>query len=213
MRDHNLIIDFETTSDRASKCAAIDCAALYFDARRFTSANPYTFRELFTNVNYYKLDVSEQVENHKFEVSLDTMKFWMQQSEEVRGRIQPKEDDLSVEDFVETIIGDLMAMPKIDTSWARATNFDATILERLANSANRTADLNAYLMHWRWRDVRTYIDASLDWPKVNSFVPIKDTEFWDAVFKQHDCRYDVVGDVLRLQAIERANNDMEMTNR
>ena len=213
MRKNNLIIDFETMSDRASACAAIDCAVLYFDAERFTSDQPYSFKSLFQSVEYFKLDVKNQVVDHKFEVSEGTVKFWSQQNEDVRKRIAPKNDDLSVEEFADNFIAHLGSLPKIDTPWARATNFDATVLERLAAAAGRTSDLNEYLMHWRWRDVRTYIDAMLDFPKVNSFIPVKDAEFFNAIFKQHDCRYDVVADVLRLQALERSQNDMEMVNR
>jgi len=63
------------------------------------------------------------------------------------------------------------------------------------------------------RDTSTWIDAKLDWPKANSFVPIHDEKYWDKTFKKHDSIQDIAADILRLQAIERMENDMEMLDR
>ena len=45
--------------------------------------------------------------------------------------------------------------------------------------------------------------------KQNGFTPIADSEKWDKIFKAHDSSWDVLADVLRLQAIVRAENDLE----
>ena len=59
------------------------------------------------------------------------------------------------------------------------------------------------------RDMRTYIDAKFDFETKNGFCPVSDDEAWDRTFKAHDSSWDVLADVLRLQAIVRAENDME----
>ena len=59
------------------------------------------------------------------------------------------------------------------------------------------------------RDMRTYIDAKFNFDTENGFCPIADQQKWDRAFKKHDSSWDVLADVLRLQAIARAENDME----
>jgi hypothetical protein len=73
--------------------------------------------------------------------------------------------------------------------------------------------LKEYLPHWKLRDTRTFIDAKLDFPKVNSFVPVQDEEFWNKVFQAHDSSWDILADILRIQAILRAEQDLEMIKR
>jgi hypothetical protein len=65
------------------------------------------------------------------------------------------------------------------------------------------------LKFWKIRDTRTFIDAKLDFPKENGFVPIKDEALWKKHFKLHNSSWDILADVLRLQAIVRAENDLE----
>ena len=66
-----------------------------------------------------------------------------------------------------------------------------------------------YLKYWSVRDTRTFIDAKFDFPKLNAFVPVSDTAKWEYNFKAHDSKHDVAADILRLQAITRAENDLE----
>jgi hypothetical protein len=61
-----------------------------------------------------------------------------------------------------------------------------------------------YLPHWSLRDTRTWIDAKLDFPRKNGFCPIEDEKIWEQTFKAHDSAWDILADVLRLQAIDRA---------
>jgi hypothetical protein len=63
--------------------------------------------------------------------------------------------------------------------------------------------------YWRVRDTRTFIDAKLNFPKKNGFNPLADEAKWEQNFKAHDSSWDILADVLRMQAITRAENDME----
>ena len=60
--------------------------------------------------------------------------------------------------------------------------------------------------------MRTYIDAKFNFETQNGFCPVSDTSTWDRNFKKHDSSWDVLADVLRLQAIVRAENDLEQIN-
>ena len=73
--------------------------------------------------------------------------------------------------------------------------------------------MNEYLRWWRVRDIRTWIDAKFDFSTKNGFVPIADVEYWENTFIGHDSTHDVAADVLRLQAIHRAENELEQVER
>jgi hypothetical protein len=42
---------------------------------------------------------------------------------------------------------------------------------------------------------------------------VSDEQYWNKTFIKHDSRFDIAADILRLQAISRAENDLEMINR
>jgi len=44
-------------------------------------------------------------------------------------------------------------------------------------------------------------------------VPVSDVDYWNSAFVAHDSTHDVAADVLRLQAIHRAENDLEMVEK
>lgn len=73
--------------------------------------------------------------------------------------------------------------------------------------------LNQYLRFYKVRDVRTYIDAKFNFTTKSGFVPLADEKYWGETFVAHDSSHDVAADVLRLQAIFRAENDLEQTTR
>lgn len=76
-------------------------------------------------------------------------------------------------------------------------------------------NLNAYIEHYLVRDIRTAIDVSFgfDMNVKNNFIPVKDEVFWNKVFQPHNSTWDVIGDVLRYQAILRNDANLEQINR
>lgn len=209
---NDLIVDFETMGKKASNCAVIDCSVMIFSWDKFLSDEPYTTKDI-VKTKRFKLSVEDQVSNYKYVVEPDTLEFWKSQSSDVRSKITPKPDDLSVKDFVNEFHQFLIDSPPVSHWWSRSNTFDPIILWRLFESQNKTLVLDEYLKYWRVRDTRTYIDAKLNFPKMNGFVPIQDEEFWNKVFKQHDSSWDVLADVLRFQTIARVENDLELTHR
>jgi len=205
----DVIIDFETFSTDTTKGAVIDCSILFFEWDRFLSDKPYTMREV-ANAKRFKLSVKDQVSNYGWKVDKSTLAFWEKQSTTVRKNIAPKPDDLTVEEFTNQFLSALSKEGKIDYWWTRGNTFDPPILQRIFQSQDRRLHLDEYLKFWRVRDTRTYIDAKLDFPKVNGFVPLQDENKWNKFFQEHDSAWDVTADLLRLQAIARAENDLEM---
>lgn len=212
-KNNDLFIDFETFGQSESECAVIDCTALFFDWSRFASTNPYTFEELVSATKRFKLDVKHQIEDYGFIIEQDTLNFWQSTSPEVRSRISPKKDDITVKQFGNQFIEMLAMNKKVDYWWTRGNNFDPPILWRLMKKASRYHDVNQYLLYYRLRDIRTFIDAKFDFSTQNGFVPIADEEYWNKVFQQHNSQHDVAADVLRLQAITRAENDLEQVHK
>ena len=206
---NDLIIDFETMGQNVHDCAVIDMSAMVFQWDKFTSNDPYNLGDVF-KVKKFKLDVSEQVKNYNWVVDKGTLDFWQQQDSEVRKNIAPKSSDLSVADFCKQFTDFLIDGPKIDYWWSRSNSFDPVILERLFKSQNKVPHLQSHLQHWKVRDTRTFIDAKFDFSlKQNGFPPVANEEKWSSVFKAHDSAWDVLADVMRLQSITRAENDME----
>ena len=206
---NDLIIDFETMGQDVHNCAVIDMSAMVFQWDKFTSDDPYNLGDVF-KVKKFKLDVSEQVKNYNWVVDKGTLDFWQQQDSEVRKNIAPKSSDLSVADFCKQFTDFLIDGPKIDYWWSRSNSFDPVILERLFKSQNKVPHLQSHLQHWKVRDTRTFIDAKFDFSlKQNGFPPGANEEKWSSVFKAHDSAWDVLADVMRLQSITRAENDME----
>lgn len=207
-----LILDFETMSENYADCAVIDMSAIVFDTDKMLSDEPYTCKSI-VQVKRFKLSVKEQVKKYEFKISDSTLKFWESQSDDVKAKIKPRSDDLTLEAFTKEFISYLSDNGKIDYWFTRGNVFDGPILYRLFDTQNKVTLLNEYLKFWRIQDTRTYINAKLDFPKVNGFVPIKDEEFWNKVFQAHDSSWDVIADLLRLQTIIRLENDLEQTKR
>jgi hypothetical protein len=205
----HLIIDFETMGKDAGKCAVIDCSVMVFDFDRFLT-NPYTI-ESISYAKRFKLSVTDQVKNYGFEIDKSTLQFWEEQSPEVRANIAPKKSDLTVKEFVKQFHEFLIESPKVDYWWSRSNTFDPIILSRLFAAEGKLLHLDEYLKYWRVRDTRTFIDAKLNFPKENSFSPLVDSDKWNKVFKKHDSSWDILADVLRLQQIYRAENDLELS--
>lgn len=205
---NDLIIDFETMGKNSQNCAAIDCSVIIFSWDKFLSNDPYTIRNIADAVRF-KLSVSDQVENYKWVVEEETLDFWKSQPKEVRDKIKPRSDDLTVTEFVDKLHKHLINSPKISYWWSRSNTFDPIVLSRLFLSQGKQNIMDESLKYWKIRDTRTFIDAKLNFPKENGFIPIKNEELWNKHFKQHDSSWDVLADVLRLQAIVRAENDLE----
>jgi hypothetical protein len=212
-QNNDLIIDFETMGQNESNCAVVDCAALFFDWKKFTSNKPYSFEQLLSMTRRFKLNVKHQVVDHGSVVEPETVQFWQTTDPETRARIVPQKDDLTVDQFTSQFIEMLANNKKVDYWWSRSNNFDPPIIWRLMRQSKRYHDFNQYVMFHRLRDVRTYIDAKFDFETVNGFIPIADEQYWNNTFKPHNSQHDVVADVLRLQAITRAENEMEQVTR
>jgi hypothetical protein len=206
---NDLIIDFETMGQDVNKCAVIDISAMVFNWDKMTSDDPYTLADI-SKCRKFKFDVKEQVQKYGYEIDPSTLAFWNEQSKEVRRNIAPKSSDLSVADFVKQFTDFLIEAPTIKYWWSRSNTFDPMILSRLFQSQNKLPHMEQHLKYWSVRDTRTYIDAKFNFSlKKNGFAPCENDEKWDSVFKAHDSSWDILADVMRLQSIVRAENDME----
>jgi len=201
-------LDCETFGQPTDNCAVIDFSFFTINTERFVSDNPYTTADI-KNVKKFKLSVKDQVDNYGWIVYKDTIEFWQSLPAEARKNIVPKSDDLSVINFVDGLLEYMNKQGKVDYWWSRSNTFDPVILSRIFDAVDKHQHFKQYFPHWKVRDIRTYIDAKLDFPKKNGFVPLKDEAKWSKVFVEHDSAWDVLADVLRMQTIARAENDME----
>lgn len=209
MKPH-FIFDMETMGQNVFKLPVIDCAYVVFDWDKFTSDEPYTFDELLSLIKKDKLDVKDQVKRFKNVIEDSTIKFWKDQSKEVRQAIAPREDDLKVEEFIDNLFNYLRGYSKVKYWWSRANTFDPIILQRMCRDVGVSTTLDELLSFWLIRDTRSHIDAITGYTRKTSFIPMKDEEKWKSLFKLHDSRHDVAADILRLQILARLDENMEI---
>jgi hypothetical protein len=210
---NDLILDFETIGAKPIRCPAIDISYGVFHWDRFLN-QPYTFEELLDRVIVKnKFNIAEQVKVYGAKYSKEDINFWERQSKDVQKNLRPTADDLTVSDFTNKFVDFLKQYGKINYWWSRSNMFDPIVLWRLFDYDGKDLLFGEYLRHGRVRDTRTYIDAKLNFPALNGFVPISDNKYWSETFIAHDSSHDVAADILRLQTIHRIEHDLEQTNR
>jgi hypothetical protein len=208
----NFIFDMETIGANVLVCPVVDMAYACFDWNRFVE-DPYTFKEIVSEVKTVKLSVVDQMNNYNCKFTKADIRWWENLPEEARNNIKPSKNDLTVSEFCDIILAYFRDNPNIGYWWSRGNSFDPVVLFRLMDSQGKSKLMNEYLKFWKVRDVRTYIDAKFDFSTRSGFVPLADENYWKETFVAHDSSHDVAADVLRLQAIFRAENDLEQTIR
>lgn len=210
MANWHFILDYETMGQDPTTCAAIDCSYVCFDWDRFTTDRPYKFNELLELTKRAKFNVQDQVKRHGFTIDQSTVKWWSEQDREVRNLIKPSEDDIKIEEFLADLETYLEGK-YIKYWWSRSNTFDPIILWHMAAKGGYRLTIGKLLPHWKVRDTRSFIDGNTNFSlKSNGFVPIKNEELWNQLFKQHSSQHDIVADVLRLQTLVRLGNNLEI---
>ena len=212
MSEYELILDAETLSEDSLTAPVVDISAMIVDKDKMISDTPYTMFDII-QVKHFKLDVSEQVNKFNCETSEKTIEFWMNQPKEIRRRVKPHKDDISVDEFVNQFKGYIGSEPRLGKVWTRNLSFDIILLKRLFKFSGK--NLDDYIEHYLVRDIRTAIDAGFGFsPNADlNFCPVKDEKFWAKVFEPHNSTWDVMADVLRLQAMLRNDHGLEQINR
>lgn len=208
----HFILDFETMGQDVFQIPILDCSYMVFDWDRFITDKPYSLLELVENAKRDKVSVKEQCEVYGAKFTKRDLEWWESQGPEAKKVLKPSNDDVSVNIFISRFIS-YIENKNIGYWWSRANTFDPLILQRWATKVGKFDIITQHLSPWLVRDTRTFIDAKFNFPKVNGFVPVSDEQYWNKTFIKHDSRFDIAADILRLQAICRAENDLEMINR
>lgn len=208
----HFIFDFETMGQDVFQIPILDCSYMVFDWDRFITDKPYSLIELVENAKHDKVKVKEQCEVYGAKFTKRDLEWWESQGDEAKKILKPSKDDVSVGIFIDRFIS-YIENKTIGYWWSRANTFDPLILQRWATIVGKFDVITQHLQPWLVRDTRTFIDAKFNFPKVNGFVPVSDEQYWNKTFIKHDSRFDIAADILRLQAICRAENDLEMINR
>ncbi len=206
----HLILDFETIGKRATSVAVIECSFRAFEWDDFTES-PLTYVDALDKVQYYKLNVLDQVQEYGYVIEKSGLAYWKDLRPSI---LKPTENDLLVPEFISAFIEYCKEM-KPKYWWSRSNTFDPIILWRLAESCGREKDLEAVLPFWKVRDVRTFIDAKSNFMLVNnnSFIPVNDDVYWKATHIQHHSSHDIAADILRMQTLIRLDNELKILER
>ncbi len=204
----NFIFDYETMSQDPTRCALVNCAYFVFDTDRFTSSDPYTFKELISEVKLDKFSVPDQ-KRAGYLIDKDSVDFWMKQTPEVRNQCVPSDDDITRQAHVQNLKS-YISGKKVSRWWSRGNTFDPVILKTLDDETG--IGIFDILRFWNVRDVRTFVDAKFNFSTRSDFPPFEDTKKWNEVFKKHISIHDVSADIMRMQQIIRAEAELELVN-
>ena len=207
-RRKDFIFDLETIGANVHVCPIVDIAYTTFYWDRFLE-EPYSFQELIETIQTNKASIKDQMQNFGCSFKKSDVEWWEKLPHHARSKIKSSENDLTMQDFCDTIIRYLFSEKNIDYWWSRGNTFDPVIIWRFMNACNRGEAFNEYLKFWKVRDIRTHIDAKFDYTTRSGFVPVSNVDAWERTFVPHDSTHDVAADVLRLQAIYRAEHDLE----
>lgn len=209
-----LFIDFSMLGYHPEDCVLLDCSVGVADTEKMISETPYSSMDAFKTTKRFKLDIASQKELG-FIAHQSGVDFWKTQSKELIERVlKPSKNDLSVTDFTSNIIEHIISSGRIDTWWSWNSMDDAAILWRLFRSVNKEAVIREYLPRHKARDVGTFIDAKFDLNnKKLDFVPVSDVEYWNKIYVKTDSTMEVMANIMRIQAILRAENDLEIPQR
>lgn len=208
----DFIFDMETIGANVHVCPVVDMAYCTFEWDRFKN-DPYSFQELTELVQTVKLDIADQVKNYNCSYSERDVWWWEKLPKEAKQKLKRTENDLTVTNFCDTILQYLRNEKSIDYWWSRGNTFDPVILWRLMWAEGHGDLLDEYLKFYKVRDIRTHIDAKFDYTTRSGFIPVADEAYWQQAFVAHDSTHDVAADILRMQAIYRAENDLEQVRR
>lgn len=208
----DFIFDMETLGARVTSCPVVDMAYTTFEWDRFLT-NPYSFEEVASMVQTVKVSVEDQINGYGCKFSKQDVEWWEKLPKAARDKLKPSPNDLTVVEFCNTILEYLRQEQNIQYWWSRGNTFDPVILGRLMDETGNELLFKEYLKFYKVRDIRTHIDAKFDYTTRSGFVPVADTDYWNETFVAHDSTHDVSADVLRLQAIYRAENDLEQVQK
>lgn len=207
----HLIIDCETLDTNTSSCVVVDFSAMIFTHERMLSDTPYDLDSI-ADVKKFKLDTKEQKTKYKYTVSPDTLQWWKNQGEQARNQILPRPTDLSLKDFGDKFLQFINTRKdtKFYRWWTRSNTFDPLIIWRLLTDTGNYDAFASAAPHYSLRDTRSYIDGAMSFPKLNGFIPMEDEKLWSSRFVAHDSSWDVLADVLRIQAILRSQKGLSI---
>lgn len=197
----NLIYDFETLGQNASKAPVLSLAMLSFDTDRMISDyNTYSYEELVDTSLYYKFDVEEQVKKYSRVIETDTLLWWNKQGTEAKRVLKPSSEDISVSRLYEI----MKSVCDVDRVYTRGCGFDTTLMSSIIASTGKTDPTK----WWTIRDTRSFIEGMLVGATDirNDFVPKSVAD----QFVKHDPRHDIAMDVIRIQYLTRIVYDKEV---
>ena len=214
MRGNMVVFDFSMVSHDPETTAAIDCSIAAVNSEKMLSEQPYSMKTAFQQIKRFKFCLTDQA-RRGYTLKAEGLEFWKRQSKELIGRtIKPSANDLTVDQFTEEFVAYLSTVGKIDNWWCWSTLDDGSLVWRLFLDVDKQHMIREYLPRWKGRDVATVIDNSFNYSlKKLDFIPISNTELWDQVFVKYDSSMEVMANILRMQAIIRAEHDLPMVEK
>jgi hypothetical protein len=214
MKDKFLFIDFSMLGYHPESCIVLDCSVAVVDTKTMVSSTPYTTKSAYSKIRRFKFSIADQKARGRVALS-DGVEFWTSQPKAIIERtLKPHSKDLTVDEFTKEFVNYLAPYGKIDLWWSWNSMDDAAILWRLFCESTKEGVIREHLPRHKSRDMSTFIDSKFEFnlPKLD-MAPINDEEYWKSIHVKADSSIDVMANILRMQAIMRAELDMENVDR
>ena len=187
-----LCFDIETLGTE-SNSVVLSAAIVYADLDSM-----HTWESLYTQSEFVKFSVEEQIKNYKRTVDRNTVEWWNKQCDMVKRKsFIPSKDDLSAKEGITKLRAYIKDKcdPEKTTIWTRG-NLDQVAFDSLSKDCDEEVIMNYY----NYRDVRTFVDVTANTSKRGYCKISKDKypEFDNNIVMKHNPIDDIVYDVLMM---------------
>lgn len=202
-----LFYDCDTLSNNSQSGMVVDFSFFMVDERKMLSGTPYTMKSI-AEVKKFKISAEDQKENG-LKTQKSVIDFWKSLPNDTK-RIAPSKDDITIEQFVNSLILYINTEPQIHFTVVNNKSIQPLFLDTMFKISGKS--IFEHMPINRCLDFQTYLVSKTE-TTVFDFCPIDDEEFWQKYYNKNNSSWDVIGNVLRYQAVLRAEHDLENIKR
>jgi hypothetical protein len=201
---NTFIFDYETLGQNTNTCPILCVAYIAIDRARFFK-QPYTIKEILSNIKYLKFDVSEQVSKYNKVIEKQSVDWWKKtignDKELEKIILKPSKKDISISQMIVEMKRNV-DFKNINMVLTRSPVFDF----HLSYQIEKISKEKLPWKFWFERDIRSFIEGMLfpNTKYTNDFIPELIYNNPKTMKIKHHPSYDVLLDVLRLQEVFRS---------
>lgn len=198
-----LFYDCDSLSKNTQIGMVVDFSFFLADEKKMLSDNPYTMKTL-AEVKKFKISTDDQKENG-LKTQKSVVDYWKNLPEDLK-RISSTKNDLTIEQFVNSLLMYVNSEPQIHFTIVNNKSIQPLFLDNMFKITGKS--IYEHFPINRCIDLQTYIISKTE-TTVFDFCPVDDEDFWVKYYNKNNSSWDVLSNVLKYQAILRAEHDLE----